>query len=176
MLSIIFYVFGSVVLLIGSNMLQIENVSDQRLAVIVALMIIFIWGAGLLAAIQAFIKEHLEKIEDIKATGKNKQASIKEMKIYKEEMKKYLLETYPQYKERLIKGITDSQILTTIIEKESYSKVVIDYNNKIKCLLSEIGDHERARNRRISEVMAAQNDTWGWACFIPKRMRYEEID
>lgn len=175
MIAIIFYVVIMISSFVWIGGLQIRDMTDHNAIFVIWLLTLVVWGGILVGCAREALKEHLKNLAKLKEYDTDAYIGREKLKLYKEEMKRYLLETYPAYEEKLIRGITDSKLLATIIEKEGYSKVVQSYDNNIKNLMNDIATSQKSKSRAIAEIEAFQNDTWGWALFIPKRFRYEEV-
>lgn len=133
-----------------------------------------IWGAALLSSIADDIRQQIKESNKIDEYKTKKITYEKELSKYKEEMQTELLEKYRTFEETIIKSISDSKLLASVMKETNYSSVLKQYDNRIKYYLSEIESCERKIAEIIVSLKTRQDNIFSCGIFIPNKYRFKE--
>jgi hypothetical protein len=130
------------------------------------------WGLGLVFYVSDYVRDQIRDLNKINEKNQEMKSYIKQMHEYKVEMKDHLTKEFPAFEERIIKNISDSKALATIIEKKGYQKILAIYDQRIADYLNKIASCERSIAQIITNLRTHQEDKLGFGLFIPRQYRY----
>jgi hypothetical protein len=171
MIQIIFYVLSFIVGTILLNVVEFGSTNAETATTAIFYIAYVLWGVGLVVYISDYVRDQIQELNKIDEKTADKESYSREMEQYKEEMEVYLTEEFPDFEERIIKNISDSKALATIIEKEGFQKIIATYDYKITHFLNDIGGCDRAIAMYISNLRTRQEDKLGFGMFIPYKYK-----
>jgi hypothetical protein len=176
MIYIIYYFIGTGTIVTLLNFVRTHSTDNPDIFYImmgIATVALLVWGGVLIDMIKENLERHLNDFNSIENLKSKKQSYQSQMDAYKDEMKEELLEKYKKFEEMLMKSITDSKIIATILEKSGYASVLGDYNIKISGYLESIHMCDREIQDKIKDMKVRQNNPiYGFSKFIPRSILY----
>ena len=147
------------------------------IATVISCIIFVIWGIATLVEIHCTPNSQIRDITTIKKHSRDRKSHRKAMDEYKNEMKVELLDKYKNFETKMMSGITDSNIVATILNESGYSKTLITYNDTIKRYLNLIYTCEMEISKLIQEIKIRQGKTfYSYYWIIPKEYWCEDED
>jgi len=171
MIQITFYVLSFIVGTILWSVFEFSSASTETGVTIIFYIAYVMWGTGLVVHISDYVQEQIHGLNKIDEKTSEKKSYSREMEQYKEEMKDYLTKEFPAFEERIIKNISDSKALATIIEKEGFQKIIASYDYRITAFLNKIENCERSIASYITSLRTRQAHKLGFGIFIPNKYR-----
>jgi len=145
---------------------------DGMIVLIICIGIITVgWGCAVLFTILETIKNQISDFTKIDKLIDDKESYQTELNTYMEEMKDEIIFKFKDFEERLMKNISDSKIITTIIEKSGYGKLIESYDVNIRTYIRQINVCDRERTKLISNMKAREINMFDCGWLIPEQYR-----
>lgn len=176
MIRIFTFIFGviflGVITILAAGSIPESKIGGEVVIYIIYAAAMMTWLACVVTDGLSVIKNQYKDFYSLDDYDRQKESYQTEMEQYMAETKSELLNNFRNFEERLMKKVSDSKLIATVLQESGYAKALSIYESRIKSFLHDINQCDRWKEKSKRDMLVRQSDyISGYAFIIPSNIK-----